>query len=839
MKLLRCHIENFGKFHRADFNFDEGITQFCYENGYGKTTLAAFLKAMFYGLPSYKSNTTKFNDRMHFYPFDGGKFGGSLTFEMKGKEYRVERYFDRKSDTEDELTVYCGGAPYDFGTEIGRAVFGLDKESFERTAFYHESDSDLCATSGIGERLNRFVEHTEDEVGFDAAADALERAKKNLKKGRGAGGRMDDVQGEISALVKEIENLEQIGAALSGYYARRKTLREEIAAAEEKIAEARNKNLVFEKWKHYDSLLARRREALSAAEEIKDDYPAGVPSREDLARAKNEAENVNRLRAVKARYVFPDAKMEKLGYFDRMFAAGVPDEETLAKVGNGADEVKSLDAKIAAGAAEKDERFRRLEQKFKDNLPSGDAETRAAERVEEYRGLQQCPVSDGGAQPKKKSLLFPVLALLAVAIAAAGVGLIFVNVIVGGVLIGVGAVGLGAVAFLYLKRQSVRVQDAENAKRIARMQAAENAVREFLAPYGYFTQNGVAFDFGTYQNEKREYLEKERALREGNARTAELERRRGELGERLQRFFDGYRLGGEDFLNALALLKQRIAEYASLQAEEREFEKNQTASQAEVERSLAAVKQIYGKYAIGTAPSSEHIEKMIKDAETLKRLEREAAGAQTEAEEYRIQNGLKEKPLAEETDVAPLNGELADKRSELAAVERHISDAEADTERLADKKAKKEALQEEYERLKERYGVLSAALDCLKEADRNLKDKYVAPVRQTYLKYADAIESMLGEKVSMDAEFRISFERGGQQRADRFLSAGQRSVCALCFRLALMENMYGAEKPFLVLDDPFAELDEGHFEKTAKTLTALAKDVQIIYFCCHASRKVI
>ena len=838
MKLLRCHIENFGKFHRADFNFEEGLTQFCYENGYGKTTLAAFLKAMFYGLPSYKSNTTKFNDRMHFYPFDGGKFGGNLTFEMKGKEYRIERYFDRKSDTEDELTVYCGGAPFDFGTEIGRAVFGLDKESFERTAFFHESDSDLCATSGIGERLNRFVEHTEDEVGFDAAADALEKAKKELKKGRGAGGRMDDAQGEISALVKEIENLEQIGVALSGYYARRKVLQEEIAAAEAKIAEARNKNLVFEKWKHYDSLLARRGEALSAAEEIKNDYPAGVPSREDLARAKNEAETVNRLREVKARYVFPDAKLEKLGYYDRLFAAGVPDGETLAKVGSRADEVKNLEAKIAAGGAEKDERFRRLEQKFKDNLPSGEAEERAAERVEEYRALQQC-AAPAPEVKKKKSLLFPVLAFLAVAIAAAGVGLIFVNVIVGGVLIGVGAAGLGVVAFLYLKKQSVRVQDAEAAKRMAQMQAAENAVREFLAPYGYYTQNGVAFDFGTYQNDKREYLEKERALREGNARTAELERRRAELSEKLQRFFEGYRLGGEDFLNALALLKQRMAEYASLQAEEREFEKSQTASQAEVEKSFAAVKQIYAKYAIGAAPSSEHIEKMIKDAETLKRLEREAESAQREAEEYRAQNGLKEKPLAEETDVAPLNEELAEKRSELAAIERHISDAEADTERLADKKAKKEALQEEYERLKERYGVLSAALDCLKEADRNLKDKYVAPVRKTYLKYADAIESMLGEKVSMDAEFRISFERGGQQRADRHLSAGQRSVCALCFRLALMENMYGAEKPFLVLDDPFAELDETHFAKTAKTLAALAKDVQIIYFCCHASRKVI
>ncbi|MBQ8406703.1 MAG: AAA family ATPase, partial [Clostridia bacterium] len=82
MKLISCYVEGYGKIKREEFFFDEKLSVFSRENGAGKTTLASFIKAMFYGLESYREKSKEFFDRQHFYPFDGGEFGGNITFEM-------------------------------------------------------------------------------------------------------------------------------------------------------------------------------------------------------------------------------------------------------------------------------------------------------------------------------------------------------------------------------------------------------------------------------------------------------------------------------------------------------------------------------------------------------------------------------------------------------------------------------------------------------------------------------------------------------------------------------------------------------------------------------------
>ena len=104
--------------------------------------------------------------------------------------------------------------------------------------------------------------------------------------------------------------------------------------------------------------------------------------------------------------------------------------------------------------------------------------------------------------------------------------------------------------------------------------------------------------------------------------------------------------------------------------------------------------------------------------------------------------------------------------------------------------------------------------------------------------YAEVLERVLGERISMDKDFKIVFERGGEMRSDRHLSAGERSLCALCLRFALIDNMYGEEQPFILMDDPFVHLDETHMVRTRALLHDLAKQKQIIYFCCHESRKI-
>lgn len=52
MKLLNIKIDGFGKFINYSFSFDSSIVVIEEDNSFGKTTIAEFIKAMFYGLPS-------------------------------------------------------------------------------------------------------------------------------------------------------------------------------------------------------------------------------------------------------------------------------------------------------------------------------------------------------------------------------------------------------------------------------------------------------------------------------------------------------------------------------------------------------------------------------------------------------------------------------------------------------------------------------------------------------------------------------------------------------------------------------------------------------------------
>ena len=49
MRLLTCHIENFGMLSDFSYDFADGYNAFVLPNGAGKSTFAAFIRVMFYG----------------------------------------------------------------------------------------------------------------------------------------------------------------------------------------------------------------------------------------------------------------------------------------------------------------------------------------------------------------------------------------------------------------------------------------------------------------------------------------------------------------------------------------------------------------------------------------------------------------------------------------------------------------------------------------------------------------------------------------------------------------------------------------------------------------------
>ena len=69
MRLIACHIDNFGKLSNMNINFNDGINIINQPNGWGKSTLAAFLKAMLYGFDTKKEMYMRFYFSLLDHPF--------------------------------------------------------------------------------------------------------------------------------------------------------------------------------------------------------------------------------------------------------------------------------------------------------------------------------------------------------------------------------------------------------------------------------------------------------------------------------------------------------------------------------------------------------------------------------------------------------------------------------------------------------------------------------------------------------------------------------------------------------------------------------------------------
>ena len=84
MRLLSLNIENFGKLSDYQVDFSSNPAIFLEDNGWGKTTLATFIKVMFYGFAGGQKRGLENNERKRYMPWNKGAFGGSIRFEAGG-----------------------------------------------------------------------------------------------------------------------------------------------------------------------------------------------------------------------------------------------------------------------------------------------------------------------------------------------------------------------------------------------------------------------------------------------------------------------------------------------------------------------------------------------------------------------------------------------------------------------------------------------------------------------------------------------------------------------------------------------------------------------------------
>lgn len=131
MVITELYIKNFGKFKEKHIYLHDGLQVIAGENEYGKSTIHAFIRAMFFGMERGRGRAAARDDYSRYEPWDNPLYyAGVMRFVCGGKNFRLERSFSAQNrtavlvceDDGEELSVEQGDLSILLG-DITRGLF--------------------------------------------------------------------------------------------------------------------------------------------------------------------------------------------------------------------------------------------------------------------------------------------------------------------------------------------------------------------------------------------------------------------------------------------------------------------------------------------------------------------------------------------------------------------------------------------------------------------------------------------------------------------------------------------------------------------------------------------
>lgn len=384
MKLIACYIDGFGKYINARFDFADGLNPYVLDNGEGKTTLAAFLRVMLYGMGTDKRGS--FGVRSTYNPFGGGKYGGWLELEWQGKAYKIVREFHAASAAKDGFAVYNdhGAECEDLGKIPGETVLGFTEEAFLRTSYVTWKQLDIDLQNGIGARLGG-VPADGGTIPLADALEALADYGKTYHSGRKRAGvytgYIPETEEKIEDTKREIYRLESLQGALIAQRVDWKTCLAESEALAKEYEAAQKAETVRARYESYRNLCVAADEDSAKAEEIAKKYPQGFPTKEETQALRD---GMDRVKAARTRLNYREfPKKKELADKELQFAeCGIPTAEQLSQKEELIDKYNALLAETAAEQAAAEQMQAQAEQaRIQAQMEAAQAYARASSKT--------------------------------------------------------------------------------------------------------------------------------------------------------------------------------------------------------------------------------------------------------------------------------------------------------------------------------------------------------------------------------------------------------------------------------------------------------------------------
>ncbi len=744
MKLISCYIAGFGKFVSRAFDFSD-LTVIKEDNGWGKTTLADFLKCMLYGMDNGRSKSVDANDRIKYDPWQGNVFGGSLVFSYRERKYRIERSFGKTPAT-DAVRVYDENnmQTYEFGDKaerLGDILFGVDRESYQRSVYIPQG---AIETGSLPDDMkNRLLvllgSGRADDNGAERAIERLDAAERALRaKRRPAKGKLDELDERLELMTRQKAACDEYAAMSVQTEEELKLLSAEIYACGERL-------------KGLDSSI----EQINRQNELATKQELYAELQSQLNALKQESEKLQ------AFFGEIDPKTVNL----EGLQTAITEFYALKK------ELSEIEEKLYTAESQARERAEALVQTARlEQIMS------SSEHKWEQESARRAQREARQTQPRAKGKHTGKLLFLAVFLTIFGAAQAAVNPILGYPLCTVGFIGLLALFFRVLPPRKRRRKNADDVE-LNSMLTYQQAEGELM---------GLRKRLESFPADLEEQCRTLSAARE------EKKTRADGLEKAIGKFLQNFRFDETyDYRVCLTLLKNNT-----------EAKDRITQEIAHCEEKLRAL--------TGGADGQE----VLGVRENLQEADLERFKAQRKEAEHK-----KDELLAQHAKLlAQAEGYLKNSQK---------GELEAEESRLKDEKA----------RLEKKLVAIQGAKEYLLRARENMATRYLDPVGKNCEKYLTALGAD-ASTLRFAADGAPLFEENGKLYTVDYYSAGWKELVGFCTRLALVEAVFLKDSPVLILDDPFANLDDRKTDKAKRLVKELSSKYQIVYLTCKKERSI-
>ena len=883
MELLNAHIINFGKLSNLDLDFKKGLNSFIHENGWGKTTLSVFIKSMFYGFEQTSSKDADKNEKLKYLPWQGGLYGGNLSFSHNGKKYRITRTFSMKAkeDSFELLDLSTNKPSSDYMADIGNELFGINRETYGRSLHVVLDESPEGSTD-ISAKLNNLVE-AGDVSTYDTAMDALNDKATSIK-GRGQKGIIPQLQNEIDSCRNALNEIE--GKLFQNeQYEQKISAINDLVDGLKKRQEAVTKQLSlsakYEGKLRYDQLKKDITEAEDKLKTLSDFFNGQIPEEESLSKIDEVSREYTTLNSNVKNMALSESEKNLYDQLQKSFGGDIPEKSQIENC----LKTDSLFKKFRQEESEKklsdeeSKEYALLKQRFSGADLSEDLIASKLSEISEIQNLKNQKITleaeKSALQSKievevlsKKTnplrIVFIVFGLLA---AGLGVTLLILKFALPFICAGFGLMILFVLLAIFAGSSKADISEFESqlSDLEENIRNVEDSIKNKEGDTSVFINqfasrealagglaagneinliNKISIDFNRYsilQNKSSQYFN---WLQTQPKVACDFE---NELKAFVSRFCKTEDISAVPGL--IQNLNERLSKLQELSGRVNSDSKNNQLYAETKEKLLQILSQYKTDKSLDFTRQVQQLHNKINDIKNTTGLVENLRSRLTDFEND-PQNDVKsfdglERPeqTADELrqQLSGLSDEINEKNAEIAGYNRIIEANLAITDRKDDIENDIERFTVEKQAKTEEHKILTETMKFLEAAKEKLDANYIDPMKEGFTKYMKmmaALDTDSAQKFMIDTDLQVTVDKDGIRHESKYLSAGYKDMINFCSRMALVDALFKDVKPPVILDDPFVNLDDDKVEHALKLVAKMAEENQIIYFACHKSRQV-